>query len=283
MKISKIYLSPKNRKKLFYNNEYYFNKKEKYKILKYNNHKVVNFLKEKKADSFYIEKKFYNNYLFWLTKTLKLSITQIRKELFDQIILAPKSKVLFIGCGFGDEISFFVKKYGSSHKIFAQDISYSMVMESAKKLKKFNIDFSISDVAKLPYKNNFFDLVFHFGGFNQFRYKKKSLEEINRVSKNLGRVILSDEGISPSIRKTELFKALKVNNNLWSSKPPFNIIPKNSRNLEVKWILKENFYMIKYLKIDNKIDINLDVKHRSPKGGTIRSRYENYFKKKLII
>ena len=92
-----------------------------------------------------------------------MNMNSIRSEIFDGLKISKKSTVLFIGCGFGDEIKYFIKKYGLSHNIYAQDISRNMVMESSKNLKNYKIEFSISNVNNLPYKNNFFDLVFHFG------------------------------------------------------------------------------------------------------------------------
>ena len=32
-----------------------------------------------------------------------------------------------------------------------------------------------------------------------------------------------------------------------------------------------------------KIDINYDIKHKSPRGGSIRSRYESFYKRKLKL
>ncbi len=283
MKKSKIYICPKSKTQLFLNKKYYFNKEKKYSILENLNHEIVDFLKNKKTQNFYLQKKFYHNYISWLTKTLKLSLDQIRQELFEDLKLKKKMNILFIGCGFGDEILFFINKFGNNFNLYAQDISKMMVLESSKKLKKYKIKFSISDASNLPYKNNLFDFTFHFGGINQFKNKMKSIYEMNRITKNGGIVIFSDEGMSPWLKKTETYKALKVNNSLWSSQPPINILPINSKKVTIKWILKENFYLIKYFKNDKKIDINYDIKHKSPRGGSIRSRYERFYKKKLKL
>ena len=42
------------------------------------------------------------------------------------------------------------------------------------------------------YPKNLFDIVIQIGGFNQFRNKKKSLEEMHRVAKNLGTIFICD-------------------------------------------------------------------------------------------
>ena len=282
MRKNKIYLCPITGEGLIFDSNEYISKYTKYKIIKKNNkHTITDFIKKVEKVNFYSEKKFYKNYLSWLSKTLIMNMNSIRSEIFDGLKISKKSTVLFIGCGFGDEIKYFIKKYGLSHNIYAQDISKNMVMESSKNLKNYKIEFSISNVNNLPYKNNFFDLVFHFGGLNEFKKKKKSLVEINRVTKNQGVILISDEGMAPWLSKTERYKALKINNRLWSHPPPLSILPIDSNKVKISWILKNNFYKILYKKISSSNKINYNVLHKSPKGGSIKSRYEKYYKKKL--
>ena len=281
---SKHYICPITGLSLFKKKNFFFSKKKNFfKIEKHFGKEIVNFINQDKTDKFYIEKKFYTNYLNWLSKTLMMSLEQIRREIFNNIQVKKKAKILFVGCGFGDEINFFIKKYGKNHKIYAQDISKKMVMESAKLITYSNINFSVSDAECLPYVNNYFDLVFHFGGFNQFKNKKKSINEMFRVSKENGEIFFSDEGMGPWLSETEKYKALKINNSLWSSKPPVNLIPKKSCKIIIGWILKNNFYFVKFMKNSSMNKINVDIKHRSPRGGSIRSRYQDYYKKKLSL
>lgn len=282
---SKFYICPITGFNLYSKKNYLYSKKKNiyFKIERYFGKKVVNFVNQSKTDKFYIEKKFYTNYLNWLSKTLVMSLEEIRKEIFSDIKIKKKAKILFIGCGFGDEIKFFIKKYGGNHKIFAQDISKNMVIESARLIDYSNINFSISNAESLPYMNDYFDLVFHFGGFNQFKNKKKSIDEMFRVSKEKGEIFFSDEGMGPWLSKTERYKALKINNSLWSSKPPLNIIPKETSKVIISWILKNNFYTVRFRKNRFTNKINPNIRHKSPRGGSIKSRYEDYYKKKLKL
>jgi len=281
---SKYYICPHTGLNLYLKRNYLFSKKNKFfKIEKYFGKEIVIFINQTKTDKFYIEKKFYTNYLNWLSKTLMMSLEEIRGEIFIDIKIKKKAKILFVGCGFGDEINFFIKKYGKNHEIFAQDISKSMIIESAKLINYSKINFSVSNAEYLPYKSNYFDFIFHFGGFNQFNNKKKAINEMFRVSKESGEIFFSDEGMGPWQSKTEKYKALKINNSLWSSKPPIMLIPENSSKVNVGWILKNNFYFVKFKKNSSGNKINVDIKHKSPKGGSIRSRYQDYYKKKLKL
>lgn len=283
---SRYYICPNKNIDLFHQNDFLISLKNKYEIIdkrKTFGKEVVDFMKQKNTDKFYKEKKFYNNYLNWLSKTLMMSIQEIRKEIFSNIKIKKNSSILFIGCGFGDEINYFIKKYGKNHTIYAQDISKNMVLESAKNVNFTNIKLSISNAEKLPYRNNFFDLVFHFGGFNQFKNKKKSINEMYRVCKEKGSIFISDEGMGPWLSKSERYKALKINNTLWAAKPPISLIPEKSNDVIVNWILKNNFYYIMFKKNSFFSKINFNIKHKSPRGGSIKSRYEDYYNKKLTI
>ena len=82
---SKNYICPKTKSNLFVENKFLFTKKNRYKIIKNketNNKEVIDFIDEVKTNNFYREKKFYKNYLDWLSKTLLMSIQQIRNEIF---------------------------------------------------------------------------------------------------------------------------------------------------------------------------------------------------------
>ena len=282
MNKSKFYICPVTKKNLFCSGDSYITKKFNYKIIKKNKkHEITDFLNLKEKKSFYSQKIFYKNYLSWLSKTLLISENSMRKEIFQDLKIEKKISVLFVGCGFGDEIKYFLKKYGLFHNIYAQDLSKTMIMESSKNLNNYKIIFSISNANSLPYKKDFFDLVFHFGGINQFDKKKKTLTEINRVTKPEGKILISDEGMAPWLSKTERYKALKINNRLWSTLPPLSILPIDSGKVNVSWILKNNFYKILYKKNSFSNKINYDIVRKSPKGGSIRTRYEKYYKKNL--
>lgn len=127
----------------------------------------------------------------------------------------------------------------------------------------------------LPFKDNLFDVVFHFGGINFFGSIKKSINEMHRVAKNNGIIRFGDEGVGSWLRKTEYSDMVINNNALWKKHPPINKIPFHSSNVELKYILENCFYLITYKKNTKFPQINPHVQHKSPRGGSMYSRYIN--------
>jgi ubiquinone/menaquinone biosynthesis C-methylase UbiE len=223
---------------------------------------------------------FYKNYLNWLYKTFKTNNSFLRKQIFEGINLKKKQKILITGCGLGHDIIHLIKNINNSTKIYAQDYSKDLIHECYKKIKRKKLYFNISNAMNLPFKDNVFDVVFHFGGINLFGSIKKSILEMHRVAKNNGIIRFGDEGVGSWLRKTEYSDMVINNNALWKKYAPINKIPFHSKNVEVKWILENCFYLITYRKNIKFPQINPHVKHKSPRGGSMYSRYINLVNKK---
>ena len=71
------------------------------------------------------------------------------------------------GCGLGCDIQPVLDKVGPLGEVYAQDLAPEMVLYTAKTLQQLsaldNVFLSISDAQLLPFKDRFFDGVFHFG------------------------------------------------------------------------------------------------------------------------
>jgi len=229
----------------------------------------------------------YKNFLNWLFKTFKTNENEFRKNLFKDIKFKKNQKILVIGAGNGDDIKFILANYKKFNlKIYAQDLSENLLSACANKLKDKNIFYNISDAKSLPFKDNFFDHVYHFGGVNLFGNYKKSIDEMERVVKVFGTITYGDEGIAAWLRKTVFSRMMINNNKLWKFKINLNNISVNANDVRIKYLLGNCFYLISYIYEPNyQKNFNFEVAHKSPRGGSILKRYmsKTGFGKKQIL
>ena len=99
----------------------------------------------------------------------------------------PGKKVLDVGCASGWFLSEVSKKYPSA-RYFGIDI-YDKGISYAKKKHPF-IEFKVADAHKIPYSENFFDLVLCTEVLEHLREPKTALFEIKRVLKKNGTAII---------------------------------------------------------------------------------------------
>ena len=103
--------------------------------------------------------------------------------------------------GNGDDVDFLIKnKKNLNLKIYTQDLSEKFITHCYKRFhKKKNIFYNLSNAKNLPFKDNVFDHTYHFGGINLFGNIKKSINEMFRVTKDLGSINFGDEGVIGSV------------------------------------------------------------------------------------
>ena len=137
----------------------------------------------KKARKF--EKDYWDgprNYGYGGYKYIPGLITPIAKKIIKKFKLTNNSKILDVGCGKGF-LLYEIKKILPNIFIRGFDISKYGIKNSKKEIRKY---LYIRDVRKkIPYSENFFDLVLSFNCLHNLEIfdLKKSLREINRVGK----------------------------------------------------------------------------------------------------
>lgn len=115
------------------------------------------------------------------------------KCMYDDILervykLNPK-KVLDLGCGNGNILKVLSEK--TSADLYGLDLSEQMIMEAEKRLNA-DVNLTVGDAESLPYADDQFDLVICNASFHHYTKPKTVLNEVKRILKKDGTLILGD-------------------------------------------------------------------------------------------
>jgi ubiquinone/menaquinone biosynthesis C-methylase UbiE len=205
----------------------------------------------------------------------------VRESMIDLLELKPGAAVLEVGCGTGRDSFRLASRLDRGGRLHMQDLSRGMVHSCAQKMVEHqrtgpfacSLEYSVANATALPFADDQFDAVFHFGGFNQFGDLKKGAAELTRVAKSGGRIVIGDEAVAPWLRGTEFEAIVVTNNPLFKAEVPLDVLPVGARHVSVHWLIGNCFYLIAFTKGDGPPPLNLDLPHRGWRGGTMRTRY----------
>jgi SAM-dependent methyltransferase len=220
----------------------------------------------------------HKNAMNWLHDTHETTEHELRSKLIEEIHLVKNAypkKILVTSCGEGNDLPYLFKRYPNA-TFYIQDIAEEMLAAAIQRTKEFDglikVFFWLGDACDLPFQDNIFDIVYHFGGLNLFSSPEKGVSEMHRVGAIGSSIIFGDEGIAPFIRECEIGKALINNNPLYAALPPLSAIPPYVEDFKLQYVFNNCFYLVTYRKTDNH-NINIDIPHKGLRGGTIRTRF----------
>ena len=219
----------------------------------------------------------YDDYLPMTFDTFGVNEDEERQKLIDALKLKKNHKVLETGCGTGRDSEKIANQLNEDGELYLQDISEEILKIGIEKLSKKSfkphIEFSLANGYFLPFENNYFDRVFHFGGLNTFGDIKRAFTEMVRVCKPGGRIVVGDENMPVWLRETEFGKVLMNSNPHYKYDLPLKHLPINARNVKLEWFIGGVFYFISFDVDDGEPKANFDFKIPGERGGTHRSRY----------
>lgn len=215
----------------------------------------------------------YDAGLDWLFTSFYENEDTVRNGMMKLLDLRPDSRVLEVGCGTGKD-SLHILARLQQGELYAQDISAGMITIAKRRLagSKIPVRYVMSNAAYLPFADSHFDAVFHFGGINTFGDIRRALAEMTRVTRPGGKVVVGDEGVAPWLRKKSFGRILVNANPLYKHSPPLESLPENAREVRLRWILGNAFYIIDYLVGEGPPPVDLDLPIPG-KGDSLRSRY----------
>ncbi|UCE09404.1 MAG: class I SAM-dependent methyltransferase, partial [Candidatus Thorarchaeota archaeon] len=134
--------------------------------------------------------------------------------------------------------------------LHGMDLSTGMLEVSRRKAKENDLPLNLvyGSVFNIPYIDSCFDMVLHTGGINTFSDIPGALNEMLRIVKKEGTVVVVDEGLSPQVRKSERGKQIIEANSLFAATPPLEHLPDKAKDIEISYVMNDTFYQIVFRK-----------------------------------
>lgn len=205
----------------------------------------------------------YDRGVTWVFETLNADEQENREKMCSLLNLKPGMKVLEVGAGTGKDSELIIKAIAPDGEAFLSDLSPKMLQLAKHRLQPngVKVNYFIANGTYLPFEDNTFDAVFHFGGINTFSQRKEAFEEFNRVAKVGARIVVGDESVPAWLRDEPTYKTLMKANPMFADEVPLSDLPKNINNFELHWIFGFGYYVMAYNKAQKtpEVDINLQI------------------------
>ncbi len=203
----------------------------------------------------------YDRGVTWVFESLNSNENETRAKMAAMLNLKPGMKVLEVGAGTGKDSEFIIKAISPGGSVFLSDLSPNMLRLAKKRLQSdtTQINYFIANGAYLPFADNTFDAVFHFGGINTFAERKKAFNEFNRVAKIGATIVIGDESVAPWLRNEPSYKTLMAANPMFADKVPLQDVPKNIYDFQLNWIFGFGYYLMSYKKGDQTPTVNTEL------------------------
>ena len=115
--------------------------------------------------------------------------------LVEEIEKSESGKILDVGCGNGNLFTLLPK---NKYELYGVDFSQNMIIEAKSKCR--NATFSVADAEMLPFDDDSFDIVVCNASFHHYIHPDRVLEEMHRVLKDGGKLLIGDPYIPTGIR-----------------------------------------------------------------------------------
>lgn len=199
----------------------------------------------------------------------------LTKELGERLGLQERSRVLDLACGVGTTAIFLARNFGCH--VTGLDLAEGNIEEAKKLLLSHSdvscrIDFRIGDAECIDFEDQIFDCVVCECSLCLFPNRKKAAEEIYRVTKNSGKVGLSDivvRGSIPQSLRDSLYRfvcLLEAENDetykMFLQSAGFaNICIYDKKNAIIQLLddIKKKMFIIDLLKGLGKIELKADL------------------------
>lgn len=165
-----------------------------------------------------------------------------RKEIVSFLGLKPGMRLLEVSPGPGVFQEYLRNDIEDNGELVALDLSMGMLRQCQKRNKKLNVHLIHGNAQFLPFADNSFDALYHFGGINLFNDPQKAISEFIRVVRKDGIVSWGDEGFSDNYKHEHRKKImLKINPGFAKPRP---VVPDSVYNVKENEVYDGLGYLI---------------------------------------
>ena len=217
----------------------------------------------------------YDDYLPITFDTFNVDEKKERIKMIADLNIQPTDKILETGAGTGRDSEIIAQYLSENGELHVTDIFKDILAICKNKLIdcKADVYYNVVNAIHLPYPDNYFDKYYHFGGWNTFSDKKKAFEEVNRVVKPGGKIIVGDESMPAWLLGSDFANVL-INTNVHYAYPlPLEEMHYTARNVSINYIMGGVFYYISYDNGEGYPYANFNIPIPGAKGGTLNTRY----------
>ncbi len=173
-----------------------------------------------------------------------------RKRLITRLRLRPGARVLDHCTGTGENLKPILNSIGPTGELHAFDLSPTMIQKARRRAGRLGTEVQLlqGDAFQLPYRDESFDSVIHYGAVNQFGDQiLNTISEMIRVTRVGGIISIFDEGIEP-IKRDRLWARFMIwCNDLFTSMPPLERLPPGIKP-RCEWVMNGRFWEISFSK-----------------------------------
>ncbi|MFZ1040620.1 MAG: methyltransferase domain-containing protein [Anaerolineales bacterium] len=169
------------------------------------------------------------------------------REYLDELEVKEGDLVLEVSVGTGRNLQFLPR--GAQY--FGLDISWGMLKQCQRNSRKWNLNLSLfmGNAECLPFKNETFDVVFHFGGINFFNDRAAAIREMIRVAKPGTKFVIGDEN-EELAQRYENIPAMDgwYGNRSQAITAPIDLLPPEMQDVHVRDISGGDLYCLSFRK-----------------------------------
>ena len=174
-----------------------------------------------------------------------------RAEYLRGMTINPGDRVLEVSVGAGCNI----RHLPTHARYYGLDISSGILDRCLKNIRRWGLNLQLvqANAEYIPYRDNSFDCIFHFGGINFFNDRGRAIREMIRVAKPGARIIIIDateKEIKRQYRKIPFMRRCICEEMVDRSRlyAPAQFVPEEIRDVEVKLIENGSMYQLSFFK-----------------------------------